>query len=280
MNTKSTTSLKGNLFFDHTINKIVAFGSVSITPTNPHVGLEAVGQVVRDSENKSIRVSVLRGDGSVDLSLIPKRWAGNGLLGYPAPLWSSSSFLALFPARSFHANSFSLLARFLLDTLSSLLDLVLFLARSLFSLFSPFSLFFTLTFLAPLAPRFSRSPSFSRSFAHFSRSSAASLPSKFTIETIPSETRYFGQSKFPNFRIWKYFKFAFELFTNPKNSRRIGYLFVEHKKTGDPPVSTFGAFQTKVGPSETRMLDRRKFGFWAKLDELQVLESKYPTCNI
>eukprot|EP00026_Physarum_polycephalum_P016658 Phypoly_transcript_17618.p1 GENE.Phypoly_transcript_17618~~Phypoly_transcript_17618.p1 ORF type:complete len:220 (+),score=35.83 Phypoly_transcript_17618:74-733(+) len=62
-------------------DKIVAFGSVSISPTNPHVGLEAVGQVVRDSENKSIRVSVLRGDGNVDLTLIPKRWAGNGLLG-------------------------------------------------------------------------------------------------------------------------------------------------------------------------------------------------------
>jgi hypothetical protein len=36
-----------------------------------------------------------------------------------------------------------------------------------------------------------------------------------------------------------------------------------------------------MGPSETRMLDRRKFGWiLGQLDELQVLESKYPTSNI
>lgn len=82
----------------------MAFGSVSITPTNPHVGLEAVGQVVRDSENKSIRVSVVRGDENtgVELSLVPKRWAGNGLLGYVIVLSH--------PALTYHALSSSRLA--------------------------------------------------------------------------------------------------------------------------------------------------------------------------
>lgn len=57
---------------------VVEFG------TQNHANFKAladIGQLVQNSENRSIRVQVLRSNQILTLSLVPKKWSGQGLLG-------------------------------------------------------------------------------------------------------------------------------------------------------------------------------------------------------
>ena len=52
--------------------------------------LANLGPIVRDNENRSVPVNVVRSGARVELALIPRAWSGRGLLGcYLVPSESS-----------------------------------------------------------------------------------------------------------------------------------------------------------------------------------------------
>ncbi|XP_061585212.1 26S proteasome non-ATPase regulatory subunit 9 isoform X1 [Cololabis saira] len=59
-------------------DEMIEFGSVH---TGNFQNLQNIASVVQHSEGKPLRVSVLRADQKVTMSLIPQRWSGRGLLG-------------------------------------------------------------------------------------------------------------------------------------------------------------------------------------------------------
>lgn len=65
-------------------DSIVSFGTVGPFSSSDSTALASVARVVKDSENNSVSVVVLREGKQVTLHIVPKRWAGNGLLGYVA----------------------------------------------------------------------------------------------------------------------------------------------------------------------------------------------------
>jgi len=61
---------------------IISFGSIGpLTESETSSILPTIGRIVKDSENSTIHVVVIRDLKRVSLNLVPKRWAGNGLLG-------------------------------------------------------------------------------------------------------------------------------------------------------------------------------------------------------
>jgi len=63
-------------------DQIISIGSVGPFVQKDSSALGAMARVVRDSENNAIRVEVFRGNSTkISISLTPKRWSGNGLLG-------------------------------------------------------------------------------------------------------------------------------------------------------------------------------------------------------
>jgi len=58
---------------------IVRFGSVH---ADNHDGLRSLARLTQRSEGTSIPLLVLRGEESVQLVLVPRRWSGTGLLGF------------------------------------------------------------------------------------------------------------------------------------------------------------------------------------------------------
>lgn len=59
-------------------DEIVEFGSVNV---NNFQNLQNIATVVQHSEGRPLSVTVIRGGRKVHVGLIPKRWAGKGLLG-------------------------------------------------------------------------------------------------------------------------------------------------------------------------------------------------------
>ena len=57
---------------------IIEFGTQNVTNFK---SLADIGQLVQNSQNRNVRVKLLR-DGKVNtLTLVPKKWSGQGLLG-------------------------------------------------------------------------------------------------------------------------------------------------------------------------------------------------------
>ncbi|XP_019956578.1 26S proteasome non-ATPase regulatory subunit 9 [Paralichthys olivaceus] len=59
-------------------DEVIEFGSVN---TGNFQNLRNIAAVVQHSEGKPLRVSVIRDDHKVQMSLTPQRWSGRGLLG-------------------------------------------------------------------------------------------------------------------------------------------------------------------------------------------------------
>jgi 26S proteasome non-ATPase regulatory subunit 9 len=61
----------GDLVFD--------FGGITKQTSN---GLKALADLVRDSENRAVHLTVKRNGKNLHLTLTPRKWEGRGLLGY------------------------------------------------------------------------------------------------------------------------------------------------------------------------------------------------------
>ena len=57
---------------------VVEFGTQNI---NNFKSLVDIGQLVQNSQNRPIRIKVLRESQVITLNLVPKKWSGQGLLG-------------------------------------------------------------------------------------------------------------------------------------------------------------------------------------------------------
>lgn len=63
----------------HVGDLIIDFGGVDMTNSNNLIGIR---DLVMKSENKALDLYVRRGPDALRLKLTPKKWSGQGLLGY------------------------------------------------------------------------------------------------------------------------------------------------------------------------------------------------------
>lgn len=59
-------------------DKIISFGTIN---SNNFQNLAQIGTLVKNCQNKNIPVRILRETNKIDLTLTPKTWPGQGLLG-------------------------------------------------------------------------------------------------------------------------------------------------------------------------------------------------------
>jgi len=62
-------------------DSIISFGTVGPQSASDPSALSSIAHVVKDSKNSLVNVVVLRDNKHITLKLVPRRWAGNGLLG-------------------------------------------------------------------------------------------------------------------------------------------------------------------------------------------------------
>lgn len=59
-------------------DKLLQFGSLT---KNNCVNLKSIGELVLNSENRSIQLVILRNSQVKNINVVPKKWSGRGLLG-------------------------------------------------------------------------------------------------------------------------------------------------------------------------------------------------------
>lgn len=60
-------------------DKIIKFGNFNI---KNFINLAQIGELVKNSENKNIKLIIQRNDTEHELIIVPKVWSGPGLLGF------------------------------------------------------------------------------------------------------------------------------------------------------------------------------------------------------